>query len=183
MKKNRISQVIAGVAMTATLLLTVACSSNNDDDTPQPTPTNPMEQRIKECLTPGSDERPSWTMDKSLYEQLELTMSAQVVPQKFLKVFISDDDMMCATIGGQIRAVTAAEKTDGQYYFPLVIVSNGGNEGDVLISYYCSKLKRIYKAAKGWSFSVNMIPTQGGEPLEVVFYEDIWRYMNKEENK
>ena len=137
MKKNRISQVLAGVAIMAALLLTVACScddSTTTDPVPQPDPdtpvVDPMEQRIKECTAPGSDARPSWVMDTSLYDQFEQTMAIQVVPQKFLEEYISDDDLICAMAGDQIRALSGAEKTDGKYYFPLVVAGNG-NEGEI----------------------------------------------------
>ena len=176
MKKNRISQVLVGVAMMAALLLTAACSSYDDTTTnPEPTPdtpTDPMEQRLKECLAPGTDARPSWVMDNSLYEEFEQTMAVQVVPQHFLMDYISDDDLMCATIGGQVRALTGAEKTDGNYYFPLVVAGNG-NEGKVTINYYCSKLNRIYTAKDWMYFNTDLTPSALGDPFEVVFFEDI----------
>lgn len=191
MKKNRISQVLAGVAMTAALLLAVACSC--DDTTtkePEPQPdqpdipvVHPMEQRIKECTAPGSDARPSWVMDTSLYDQFEQTMAVQVVPQKFLNEYIGDDDLICAMAGGQIRALSGAEKTDGKYYFPLVVAGNG-SEGKITISYYCSQLKRIYTAEDWVTFDERLTPTILGEPLEIVFFKDIdeWQKMQDDEN-
>ena len=185
MKKNRISQVLAGVAMMAALLLTAACSSDDSSTTkpePQPeTPVDPMEQRIKECTAPGSDAKPSWVMDNSLYDQFEQTMAVQVVPQQFLKEYISDDDMICATIGGQTRGFSGAEKTDGKYYFPLVVAGNG-NEGKVTISYYCNKLKRIYTAKDWVAFNTDLTPTFLGEPIEIVFFADIDEWQKQQED-
>ena len=165
------------MAIMATLLLTAACTSDDTTTTkPEPEPDtpveDPMEQRIKECTAPGSDAKPSWVMDNSLYDQFEQTMAAQVVPQKFLNEYISDDDLMCATTGGQVRALSGAEKTNGKYYFPLVVAGNG-NEGKVTISYYCSKLKRIYTAKDWVTFNADLTPTFLGEPIEIVFFEDI----------
>ena len=177
MKKNRISQVIAGVAVMAALLLTAACSSDGSTSTtPEPKPDtpeeDPMEQRVKECLEPGNEARPSWTVDNSLYDQYEQTMAVKVVPQEFLHDYISDDDLCCATIGGQIRAVANAGKTNGQYYFALVVAGNG-SEGKVTINYYCNKLKRIYTAKDWVDFNDKLTPSNMGDPFEVVFYEDI----------
>lgn len=186
MKKNRISQVLAGVAVMAALLLTAACSSDSTTTTPEPKPdtpeVDPMEQRVKECLEPENEARPSWTVDNSLYDQYEQAMAVKVVPQKFLQDYISDDDLFCATIGGQIRAVSNAEKTNGQYYFALVIAGNG-NEGKVTMSYYCNRLKRIYTAKDWVYFNTDLTPSNMGDPFEVVFYEDIdiWQ-KSKESN-
>jgi hypothetical protein len=187
MKKNRITQVLAGVAIMAALLLTAACSSDDSTSTtPEPKPdtpeVDPMEQRIKECLEPGNEARPSWTMDNSLYELYEQTMAVKVVPQKFLQDYISDDDLLCATIGNQVRAVSNAKKTNGKYYFALIVAGNG-NEGNVTINYYCSRLKRMY-IAKDWvEFNTDLTPSFLGDPFEVVFYEDIdkWQSMQNSE--
>ena len=189
MKKNRISQVLAGVAMVAALLLTVACScddSTTTDPVPQPDPdtpvVDPMEQRIKECTAPGSDARPSWVMDTSLYDQFEQTMAIQVVPQKFLEEYISDDDLICAMAGDQIRALSGAEKTDGKYYFPLVVAGNG-NEGKVTICYYCSQLKRIYTTNDWVTFNADLTPTDFGAPLEIVFFKDIYEWQKNQDSE
>lgn len=173
-------QVLAGVAIVATLLFATACSSSEEEDVKQPEqeqpetePTDPMEKRIKELTTPGTDERPSWTMNYDLYEQKDQTMSIQVVPQKFLTEYISDDDLMCAMIGGEVRALTGTEQTNGQYYFPLVIAGNG-NEGMVSISYYCSSLKRIYTLANWELFDADIIPTYLGRPQEIIFDQEVY---------
>jgi hypothetical protein len=185
MKKNRISQVLAGVAVMAALLLATACSSDDSTSTtPEPTPdipvVDPMEERVKACLAPGDEARPSWAMDNSLYDEYEQTMAVKVVPQTFLQDYISDDDLLCATIGDQVRAVSNAEKTNGKYYFALVVAGNG-NEGKVTLSYYCSKLKRIYTAKDWVNFNMDLTPSALGEPFEVVFYEDIdiWQKSKK----
>lgn len=174
MKKNRIIQMLAGAVMVTALLLTVACSSDhNDEDIPE-IPTNPTEERIKEYLTPGTDERPSWVMDNSLYKQYEQAMSIQVVPQNFLTSYVSEDDLMCATIGDQVRAVAAPEAYGDQFYFPLVIAGKG-NEGSIDLAYYCSKLNRIYIAKDWHAFDSDYSPTQHGSPYEIIFYKDVSR--------
>ena len=167
MNKNRIFQMLAGAVMVTALLLTVACSSDNHDED---LPTDPTEQRIKEYLTPGTDERPSWEKDDSLYMQYEQSMSIQVVPQAFLTSYISEDDLMCATIGDQVRAVSGPEENEGEFYFPLVIAGKG-NEGNVDLAYYCSKLNRIYIAKDWHAFDSDFSPTKHGLPYEIVFYE------------
>ena len=132
--------------------------------------TPETEQRIKEYLTPGTDERPSWEKDDSLYMQYEQSMSIQVVPQAFLTSYISEDDLMCATIGDQVRAVSGPEENEGEFYFPLVIAGKG-NEGNVDLAYYCSKLNRIYIAKDWHAFDSDFSPTKHGLPYEIVFYE------------
>lgn len=181
MKNSVLSKLLAGIGMMIGLMFSVACSSGDDDvdPTPDPEPKSETEQLIQTYLEPGSEERPSWTMDISLYQQFEQTMAMQVVPQYFLKDYVGDGDLVAAFIGDQVRAVTAPEKTAGHYYFPLVIAGNG-SEGTLIVKYYCSKLHRIYTSLVKYKFDADYRPTDLGEPLELIFDWDIYYFYEED---
>lgn len=137
-------------------VLFAAC--HDDDDK-----KNPM-------LNMGNQARPTWTIREGLYNEdnMELTMSVEVTLQDELKVYASDDDLMCATIDGDIRALTSLQRTGGEIYFPLVIAGSSGS-GKVSLSYYCSQLKRIYTIKDWMPFTPNIKPTNDGNPYVVEF--------------
>ncbi len=147
---------MAGVAMMATLLLTTACSGDDDKGNPE--------------LTRGDEERPSWEIPTDLYKTYEATMAVQVTLQDELLPTASEDDLMCATVGGEVRAVTALQRTAGEVYFPLVIAGNS-NSGMVSLHYYSAQLKRIYTLTDWMAFSPGISPTpnEDGHPYVVKF--------------
>ena len=137
-------------------VLFVAC---NDDDEEK----NPL-------LNMGNQSRPTWTIREGLYNEddLDMTMSNQVTLQDELKAYASDDDLMCATIDGEIRALTSLQRTGGEIYFPLIIAGSSGSS-KVTLNYYCSQLKRIYTIVDWMSFIPNIKPTNDGKPYVVEF--------------
>lgn len=154
---------LAGVALVATLLLT-ACSSDGDSTPTPPTPPTPEKTGPAE----GTDLRPTWQApDYSTFEGM--TMVVQIGIQEELLPYVSANDLMCAQLKGEVRALGTLNETAGQYYFPLSILGNS-SEGAVTLKYYCDKLHRIF-TVEGWKkFDSTILPTQGGEPYEVKFY-------------
>ncbi|MBP1530700.1 MAG: hypothetical protein ILA39_01050 [Bacteroidaceae bacterium] len=142
-----ISNTIAGVAIMATLLLAASCS---DDD-----------NEYKQYLTKGNTPMPEWQSQEPDYGLFEQTMAVQVGLQTMLLPYASEADLMCATIGGEVRAVTALGRTGGQIYFPLVIA---GHSSDAMVSihYYCAQLQRIYSVNDWQPFKPGFPPTNGG---------------------
>ena len=108
-------------------------------------------------LQQGSDARPTtWTApDYSLYE---LTMSLQVQLGDALAAYQSNADLMCATVNGEVRAVTPPMSNMGIVYYPLTIVGNSNNQM-VSLHYYCDRLHRIYTINNWAQFDPSTIPT------------------------
>ena len=140
------------LALAALALLAWGCSSD-DGTTKKPTPPTPTE------LPSGTDVRPSWQVPNyNLYEQI---MSVDVQLQDTLVKYASTEDLLCATIGNEVRGVAVAVQSGNKWIFPLVI---GSNEAGVAVSlsYYCDKLRRIF-TTQWTSFDASVAPTgQGG---------------------
>jgi len=151
---NKILKTFAGAAAAAALLFAASCS--DDDDT-------------NVNLTMGNDSTPHWTTSSTGFADNEFWMSVQVTPQAELLPYVSDDDLMCATIGDEIRAVSTLQRTGGEPYFKLGIFSDTSG-GYVSISYYCATLKRIYTIENWKLFAPNMPPTQNGDPYVLQFF-------------
>ncbi|MBQ7571934.1 MAG: hypothetical protein IJT19_06820 [Bacteroidaceae bacterium] len=149
---KKILSTIAGLLLMGVLVVVTSCG---DDD-------------VDPRLAVGSEERPAWATPAGLYQTYEFTMSVQVTLQDELLAYASDNDLMCATIDGEIRAVAALQRTGGEVYFPLVIAGNSGS-GAVSLSYYCAQLKRIYTLDRWQPFTPGMSPTQDGEPYVIPF--------------
>lgn len=152
---------LAGVVLVATLLLG-ACSSSDDDESKE---NNGASMTPKE----GTDVRPSWvgTTDPRLLD--EWPMSVQIGIQSVLLPYVSDDDLMCAMLNGEVRAVSGRRETGGQCYFMLPILGDSG-EGFVTLKYYCDKLHRIFTVTDWKEFDSTIQPTDQGTPYEVPFF-------------
>ena len=142
----------------AILPFVLGCGS--DDDEPNPTDMK------KELLTVGNASRPEWTAPD--YTLFELPMSVQFRLQDLFDEYVSDNDLLCAFINDEVRAVTSPEDSEGQIYFPLVIAANPG-ESMVSIAYYCDQLHRIYTITDWHKFDTGMPPTNNGEPYILEF--------------
>ena len=143
------------LALAALAFLAWGCASDSDSTSePQP-PTPPAPTEIEA----GTDVRPSWTAPNyNLFEQI---MSVNVQLQDTLVKYASTEDLLCATIGNEVRGVAIAVQNGNQWKFPLTI---GSNEAGVAVSlsYYCDKLHRIFTTQ--WTqFDATVAPTgQGG---------------------
>lgn len=115
-----------------------------------------------QLLTPGTVARPSWK--KPDYNQFENIMTIQFQLQEQFAQYVTDQDLMCAMIGGEVRALTTPQKTEGDTYFPLSIAARAGEE-DVTIAYYCDRLHRIYELEDYLKFDASTSPTDAeGNP-------------------
>lgn len=92
-------------------------------------------------ISEGTDTKPDWI--KPDYMMYECITTLQVLLGDTLVNFQSDDDLMCAVINNEVRAITTPQKTAGETYYLLSIVSNS-SEGKVTLKYYCAQLHRIY---------------------------------------
>lgn len=152
---------LAGVALVATLLLG-ACSSSDDDESNEKNGTS---------MTPkeGMDTRPSWVAPSDASWLDEWPMSVQIGVQSELLPYVSSEDLMCAMLNGEVRAVSNLKETGGQYYFMLPIQGDSG-EGFVTLKYYCDKLHRIFTVTDWKEFDSTIQPTDQGTPYEVPFF-------------
>ena len=153
MMYKRISHMIM---LAALAFMVGGCGSDSDDgiDTggnKEPEPT------VYEYLTPGTDQRPDWRApDYSLYGGI--TMAVQVQLADTLAAFQSTDDLMCAKINNEVRAVTAPLTTNGVVYYPLSIAGEGSGVA-VSLHYYCDKLHRIFNIENWAVFDTSTKPT------------------------
>ena len=142
MKKN-----IFLMLLTALTFTVGSCSSDSDE---------PIPDTSDERLKPGSDERPTWTAPD--YSLFEFRMALQVQLGDTLAAFQSDGDLMCAQIGGEVRAVTTPQSTGGVVFYPLFIAGEG-DARTVSLHYYCDQLHRIYTIANWATFNASAAPT------------------------
>ncbi len=151
---------LAGVALVATLLLG-ACSSSDDEES--------NNNGTGAIPTAGTDERPSWVVPSNGDLLGEWPMSVQIGIQSELLPYVSQADLMCAVLGGEVRAVSSLKETGGQSYFMLPILGNSG-EGFVTLKYYCDKLHRIFTVSEWKEFDSSIQPTDQGTPYVVPFF-------------
>ena len=142
------------LALAALALLAWGCSSDGDGTSTQPTPPTPTPTEIPA----GTDTRPTWqSPNYDLYEQ---TMIVEVQLQDTLARYASAQDLICATIGGEVRGVAEAQQNDGNWVFPLIIASNNAGVA-IELSYYCDKLHRIF-SIQWTTFDASVAPTGTG---------------------
>lgn len=158
---------LAGVAIIATLLLSACSNSDEDTGLTPPTPVNP--DSVMPSPAEGNDQRPAWKAPDNPRSYEGMTMTVQIGLQKELLSYVSQEDLVCAMLSGEVRAVSGVKETGGQYYFPLSILGNSG-EGAVTLKYYCDKLHRIFTVSDWKTFDPSVEPTVDGVPYEVKFY-------------
>lgn len=137
---------ILSIALLAALTIMVGSCGSDDEPTPQ----------VPDYLVEGSATRPTWKAPS--YTLFEHTMSLQVQLGDTLFYFQSPQDLMCATIKGEIRAISEPLTTAGEVFFPLSIASNGA-EGEISLQYYCDRLHRIYTITNWATFDPNVPPS------------------------
>ena len=146
------NKLISIMLLTALTFMVGSCS--DDDESTEP--TEPIVE-TPAYLKPGTDVRPTnWIApDASLFE---LRMTVQVELGDTLAAYQGEQDLMCATIDGEIRAVTPPCNTGGIIYYPLIIFSNG-TSSTVSLRYYCDRLRRIYTITNWSNFTPSAAPT------------------------
>jgi len=161
--------------MSVLMLSMTACSTADEDPTGVVKPEVPKDTTVvnsvnDDNLKPGTDGRPSWQIASDLYQRYEQTMTVQVTVQTELLPYVSADDLMCITVNDEIRCVSPARYNNGEWTFSLVIAGNG-NDKLLSVSYYCSKLARIYKLERWFVFSQTFKPTrENGRPYVIDFF-------------
>ena len=144
------NKYIIFILLTALTFVVGSCTTDGSDE---PTPEQP---KTPEYLMPGSDARPDWKFsDNGRYE---LRMSIQVELGDTLAAYQSSQDLICATIGGEVRAVAQPNETGGIVYYPLIIFDNETGR-TVSLSYYCDQLHRIYTITSWAVFDASAAPT------------------------
>lgn len=135
-------KILFAVAITALTFMVGSCG--DDEVTP--------------ALQTGKDARPTtWVAPQNSSFDLP-PMSLQVQLGDTLAAYQSSADLMCATINGEVRAVTPPMSNMGIVFYPLTIMGNS-NEQMVSLSYYCDRLHRIY-TIKDWAqFDPSVAPT------------------------
>lgn len=119
--------------LTALAFVAGSCTKDKDkEDNKQP--------QTLVYLTEGTASRPSWTAPGRAYGNY---MTVQVQLGDTLSYFQSEQDLMCASIDGEIRTVTGPKRTADVVYFPLTIGADDSS-GKVTLQYYCDRLHRIY---------------------------------------
>ena len=134
MKKNII------FALAALALVAWGCSSDDDEATEKETPKKEVLNE-RPTLSEGTYARPTWQAPN--YDSYEQTMMVEVTLQDTLQSYASEADLMCATIGGEVRGVAAPEQVDGTWRATLIVASNEVGVS-VDLSYYCDRLHRIF---------------------------------------
>lgn len=139
------------------------CTSSEDDD--QQTDSNTINDVKK--LEAGFDQRPSWQMPN--FDDYEMTMSVEVRLQPTLQAYASAQDLLCATIGNEVRGVALPKQVGDVWVLPLTLGSNAGNV-EVALSYYCDSLHRIFTTV--WTyFDPSVAPLGTGGIYEPKFVE------------
>ena len=135
------------LALAALAFMAWGCSSDDEKDSSQPTE-----------ISVGTDVRPTWQAPN--YDLYEQAMVVEVQLQDTLTKYVSSQDLLCATIGGEVRGVAAPLEVENKYVFPLTIASNDAGVA-VGLSYYCDKLHRIFTI--DWTtFDASVAPTGTG---------------------
>lgn len=144
------------IMMTAVLTLMWGCGSSDDNDPVLPTP-NPSGETFTWAKTTatselkidwtGKETAPNWTEpDPGKYESWMILM---VTLEPELAAYISEDDMMAAFIGDEIRALSHPAIVKGVSPNVTFILKIFGNETadkvlKMKLSYYCSNLHQTF---------------------------------------
>ncbi len=126
--------------MSALVFMAMGCSSG-DDEREAPTPPSPSDSPSETIvIEPGTDVRPDWVApDATDYEQ---NMNVYLTMQDELLSYLSENDLLCAKIDGEVRGVAVPRLEEGEWLISMILFSNGA--APVQLSYYCDKLHRIF---------------------------------------
>ena len=141
------------LALAALVLLAWGCSSDDSEST-MPTPPTPEETTVIET---GSDTRPDWVAPNA--NAFEQTMNVYMMLQDKLQPYISENDMVCAKIDGEVRGVAVPRLDEGDWLISLIVFSNGA--APIQLSYYCDRLHRIF-SIEWTTFDADVAPTGTG---------------------
>ncbi len=143
-------KIISAILLTAFVLVMGSCSKDSEVVPDQPV--------VPAALTPGTDARPDWKAPDYSKPEYGLTMAVQVQLGDELADYQSGGDLMCAKVGGEVRALTTPMTTGGSIYYPLSIAGDGSDQ-KVSLWYYCDQLHRIYVIGDWAAFDASAAPT------------------------
>ena len=112
-------------------LVMLSCSDSDDKDSPSPS---------QQTIASGNDARPDWQAPQYTFEQ---TMSVSLLMQRELEPYVTSQDLLCATIGDEVRGLTSPTVEGDLIFFPLTVAANGKGES-IKLSYYCDRVQRIF---------------------------------------
>lgn len=147
------------LALVALASMAMGCSTNDEQEANiAPTPPPAATPSDTTFIEPGSDVRPNWTAPSD--RNFEQVMNVYLMLQDQLQPYISENDMICAKIDGEVRGVTVPRQDESDWLINLIIFSNGA--APIQLSYYCDSLHRIFTT--DWTtFDATVAPTgQGG---------------------
>ncbi len=120
---------------------------------------------ISSQLTPGTDKRPDWQVPN--YDNWEQTMSVMILPQRELLPYVTEKDLLCAQMNGEVRGVAEMVVDHDITFFPLTVGADGA-EARIYLYYYRDSLHRIYST--DWAdFNPSVVPTG-----ESTFYRPVF---------
>lgn len=139
--------LFAALAFVAT-----GCSSSDGQE-----PGTPPSPPVSTPIEPATDARPHWEAPNAGdYEQ---TMNVYLIMQDELQPYLSENDILCAKIDGQVRGVAVPRLDEGSWLISMILFSNGA--APVQLSYYCDQLHRIFTT--DWTtFDATVAPTGTG---------------------
>lgn len=146
------------IAIAALAFMAWGCSKSEEEE------AKPAPQIVKV----EASERPHWQEQAPNFDQYEQFMNVEVRLQETLQSYASSNDLMSATINGQVRGVSKPKQVDGRWVFSLFVASD--HDGvNVSLSYYCDKLHSIYTLSNWTKFDANTIPLGTGDIYEPTF--------------
>lgn len=158
MRHKMFRRFLMGLSFLSLGVAFTGCSSSDDDEQ-----LTPEEKGIEQ----GSDQRPDWQVPN--FDAYEMTMSVEVLLQSKLQPYASSQDLLCATINGEVRGVAFPHQVENTWVFPLTIGSNDGS-ANMLLSYYCDRLHRIFTTT--WTnFDATTMPMGSGGIYQPTFVE------------
>ena len=148
--------------LTALALVATGCSSGDGQEpTTPPTPPTPPETVVIEA---GTDARPNWVAPNG--DHYEQNMNVYLTLQDELLPYISENDMICAKIDGDVRGVAVPRQDAGDWLISLIVFSNGA--ASIQLSYYCDQLHRIF-TTEWTTFDADVSPTGTGGIYRPIF--------------
>jgi len=146
---GRILLVLALIAC----IMASSCSSDDDDA--------PVIQKFEM----GTTARPNWQMPN--FDNYEQTMTVMILLQDTLCEYASQDDILCAQIGNEVRGLASLEQYKDRWVASITVGSNEAGQM-VTLSYYCTNLRRIF-TTEWTSFDANLKPTGEGSVYQPLF--------------
>lgn len=173
------------ILITIAGLVSVQCSDDSDNPTPQPRPDWNVEH-ITTANRPdwkadaassesapgwrvdlsGTDEEPAWEAPNMNLYPTSMTSVLRLTP--LLEEYASDGDKVAAFIGGECRGIAEAKNHNGVKLFYLQIKAAADEQRNVTLFYYSSSQKRLYES-DAIRYEVDKIYGTASQPVRPTF--------------